>query len=232
MFGYPTGFLVTLALCSILCVNGIEATHLRFPGPAKGRSLPLILQRQEQAPYPPAGLVPDPPFELPTEEAIEFPQPEETYGLPAETYGPPAVVEEPSEVYGPPDQVYGPPDQTYGPPDLPANDDNSNSLPQSAAIINLASLPLPPQAQFVLPLLNRLAAFRPQRPVLQTPQRRPAKLTARPRPNPAKIVNAIKGTSVFPSTPLALPFVDRRIPFRPQPSRLIVNAPLRRPSRH
>ncbi|KAI8037878.1 uncharacterized protein LOC128259698 [Drosophila gunungcola] len=232
MFGYPIGSLATLALCSILCLNGVEANHLRFPGPARGRSLPLILQRQEQAPYPPAGLVPDPPFELPTEEAVEFPQPDETYGPPAETYGPPAVVEEPAEVYGPPDQTYGPPDQTYGPPDQPANDDSSNNLPQSAAIINLASLPLPPQAQYVLPLLNRLSAFRPLRPVLQTPQRRPAKLTARPRPTPAKIVNAIKGTPVFQSTPLALPFVDRRIPFRPQPSRLIVNAPLRRPSRH
>ncbi|XP_017001244.2 uncharacterized protein [Drosophila takahashii] len=221
MFGYPA--LATLALCSILSLNGIEATHLRFPGPARGRSLPLILQGQEQAPYPPAGLVPDPPFELPTEEAVEFPQPEETYGPPADTYGPPAVVEEPAE-------VYGPPDQTYGPPDQPASDDPSSTLPQSAAIIDLASLPLPPQAQYVLPLLSRLA-FRPQRPVLLTPQRRPAKLSARPRPKPAKIVNAIKGTPVFPSTPLALPFVDRRIPFRPQPARLIVNAPFRRPSR-
>ncbi|XP_016940184.4 uncharacterized protein [Drosophila suzukii] len=221
MFGYPTFSLATLALCSILCLNGIEATHLRFPGPARGRSLPLILQRQDQAPYPPAGLMPDPPFDLPTEEAVEFPQPEETYGPPADTYGPPAQVEEPAEVYGPPDQIYGPPDQ-------PANDDNSSTLPQSAAIIDLASLPLPPQAQYVLPLLSRLSAFRPQRPAIATPQRRPAKLSARPRPSPAKIVNA----PVFPSTPLALPFVDRRVPFRPQPSRLVVNAPFRRPSRH
>ncbi|XP_017042397.1 pollen-specific leucine-rich repeat extensin-like protein 3 [Drosophila ficusphila] len=245
MFGYPTGSLVTLALCSILCLNGIEGTHLRFPGPARSKSLPLILQRQEQAPYPPAGLVPDPPFELPTEEAVEFPQPDVIYGPPADTYGPPAVVEQPAEAYGPPavveqpaeaygppDLVYGPPEQTYGPPEQSANDDTSSSSPQSAAIIDLASLPLPPQAQYVLPLLNRLAAFRPQRPVLLTPQRRPAKLSSRPRPNPAKIVNSIKKAPVFPATPLALPFVDRRIPFRPQPSRLIVNAPFRRPSRH
>ncbi|XP_017072466.1 extensin [Drosophila eugracilis] len=231
MFGYSSGSLVTLALCSILCLNGIEAS-LRFPGPARARSLPLILQRQEQAPYPPAGIMPDPPFELPTEEAVEFPLPEVTYGAPAGTYGPPAVVEEPVEAYGPPDQVYGPPGQTYGPPEEPANDGSSNGLPPSAAIIDLASLPLPPQAQYVLPLLNRLTAFRPQRAVLLTPQRRPANLTARPRPTPAKIMNANKGTPVFPLTPLALPFVDRRIPFRPQSSRLIVNAPLRRPSRH
>ncbi|XP_039486790.1 proline-rich extensin-like protein EPR1 [Drosophila santomea] len=219
MSGYPTASLATFALCSILCLNGMEGSHLRFPGPAAG----MFLQRQEQAPYPPAGLVPNPPFDLPTEEEVVFLQPEETYGPPAETYGPPTVVETPAETYGPPDQVYGPPDQTYGPPDQPANDVSSNPLPQSAAIINLASLPLPPQAQYVLPLLNRLAAFRPQR--------RPAKLTAHALPNSAKIVNAIRPTPVFPSTPQALPFVDRRIPFRPRPSRLIINAPFRRPSR-
>lgn len=239
MFGHLTGISVILALSAIISLDGHEAAQLRFPGPARGRSLPLILQRQELAPYPPAGLVPDPPFELPTEEAVEFPPPDQTYGPPADTYGPPEVEEVPAEVYGPPDQTYGPPDQTYGPPDQiygppeePANDDSSNSgLPQSAAIIDLASLPLPPQAQFVLPLLNRLGAFRPQRPVLLTPQRRPAKLTARPQPKPAKIVNAVKGNSLFQSTPLALPFVDRRVPFRP--ARLIVNAPQRRrPVRH
>lgn len=232
MMGHLTGISVILALSAIISLDGHEAAQLRFPGPARGRSLPLILQRQELAPYPPAGLVPDPPFELPTEEAVEFPPPDQTYGPPADTYGPPAVEEVPAEVYGPPDQTYGPPDQTYGPPEEPANDDSSNSgLPQSAAIIDLASLPLPPQAQFVLPLLNRLGAFRPQRPVLLTPQRRPAKLTARPQPKPAKIVNAVKGNSVFQSTSLALPFVDRRVPFRP--ARLIVNAPQRRrPVRH
>ncbi|KAH8323749.1 hypothetical protein KR074_010589 [Drosophila pseudoananassae] len=231
MFGHLTGISVILVVSAIISLDGLEAAQLRFPGPARGRALPLILQRQEQAPYPPAGLVPDPPFELPTEEAVEFPPPDQAYGPPADTYGPPAV-EEVAEVYGPPDQTYGPPDQTYGPPEEPANDDSSNTgLPQSAAIIDLASLPLPPQAQYVLPLLNRLSAFRPQRPVLLTPQRRPAKLTARPQPKPAKIVNAVKGSSVFQSTPLALPFVDRRVPFRP--ARLIVNAPQRRrPVRH
>ncbi|XP_001353517.3 extensin [Drosophila pseudoobscura] len=225
MFGYL--YLVALCLSAATCLEAGDATQLRFPGPAKGRSLPLILQRQEDAaPYPPAGFVPDPPFELPTEEAAVFPQPDDTYGPPAEVYGPPA------EVYGPPDEVYGPPDQTYGPPDQAPNDDSANSQPQSAAIINLASLPLPPQAQFVLPLLSRLAAFRPLRPALLTPQRRPAKLTARPQRKPAKIVNGIQGHAVFPSTQLALPFVDRRTPFRPRPARLIVNAPFRRPARH
>ncbi|KAH8384364.1 hypothetical protein KR200_009210 [Drosophila serrata] len=228
MFGYLTSSLVTVALCGIICLNGSEGAQLRFPGPARGRSLSLILQRQKQAPYPPAGLVPDPPFELPTEEAAEFPKPEETYGPPADTYGPPPVVEEPADVYGPPDQVYGPPDQTYGPPD------QTYGPPDQLANDDLASLPLPPQAQYVLPLLSRFTAFRPQRPALLTPPRRPAKLTARPQPKPAKIVNAInKGNAVFQATSLGLPFVERRIPFRPQPSRLVVNAPLRRrPARH
>ncbi|BFF96645.1 proline-rich extensin-like protein EPR1 [Drosophila madeirensis] len=218
------GYLVVVALLCLsatTCRVAGEAGRLRFPRPARVKSFPLILQRQDDAaPYPPAGPVPNPPFELATEEAAVFPEPDDTYGPPADVYGPPV------EVYGPPAEVYGPPDQA-------ANDDSTNSLPQSAAIINLASLPLPPQAQFVLPLLNRLAAFRPQRPVLLTPQRRPAKLTARPVPQrkPAKIVNGIQGHAVFPSIQLALPFVDRSIPFRPRPARLIVNAPLRRPVR-
>ncbi|XP_022221102.2 extensin [Drosophila obscura] len=234
MFGYLT-LVALLCLSAGTCLEAGEATRLRFPGPAKGKSLPLILQRQDDAaPYPPAGFLPDPPFELPTEEAAVFPEPDDTYGPPTEVYGTPdEVYGPPAEVYGPPADVYGPPDQTYGPPDQAANDDSANSLPQSAAIINLArppqsaaiinlaSLPLPPQAQFVLPLLNRLSAFRPLRPALLTPQRKPA-----------KIVNGIQGHAVFPSTQLALPFVDRRIPFRPRPARLIVNAPLRRPARH
>ncbi|EDW40499.1 GL25277 [Drosophila persimilis] len=71
MFGYL--YLVALCLSAATCLEAGDATQLRFPGPAKGRSLPLILQRQEDAaPYPPAGFVPDPPFELPTEEAAVF----------------------------------------------------------------------------------------------------------------------------------------------------------------
>ncbi|EDV96638.1 proline-rich extensin-like protein EPR1 [Drosophila grimshawi] len=219
MFG-ASGFL--MALCALLCLHA--GAGLRFPGPR--------LQRQEAAaaaaaPYPPAGLMPDPPFELPTEEAADFPQPDLTYGPPEEqpelTYGPP------DEVYGPPDEVYGPPDgppaieelpdQTYGPPELP-----TSSTAQSAATINLASLR--PQLQFVLPLVQRFTAFRQLvRPLVQ---RRPAKLTARPqRRRPAKIINRVN--AAFPATQLTLPFVERRIPFRAFNSeRLILNAPLQR----
>ncbi|XP_037940193.1 extensin-like [Teleopsis dalmanni] len=62
------------------------------------------------APYPPAGVTPETPFDLPTETEAPIVQPDDTYGPPDQTYGPP------DQTYGPPDQTYGPPDQTYGPP--------------------------------------------------------------------------------------------------------------------
>ncbi|KAH8307189.1 hypothetical protein KR044_006924, partial [Drosophila immigrans] len=227
-----------VALCAVLSsLDASEATRLRFPGP--------VLQRQETAPYPAAGEAPDPPFELPTEQEANFPQPDLTYGPPEEpelVYGPPEEPElvygppaEPELVYGPPEEaelelVYGPPADTYGPPAAevlpdqtygpPANDD-ANGAPQSAATISLASLR--PAAQFLLPLVQRFTAFRQlQRPAVS--QRRPAKLTARPLRRPAKLVTGNR--AAFPATQLTLPFVERRIPFRP--ARLILNAPLKR----
>ncbi|XP_033149618.1 pollen-specific leucine-rich repeat extensin-like protein 2 [Drosophila busckii] len=202
------------AICSVLSIQ-VNAARLRFPGP--------VLQQQEAAPYPPAGLTPDPPFELPTEQAANYPEPDLTYGPPDEVYGPP------DEVYGPPDEVYGPPDNTYGPPTEQVNVSETYLPPQSSStsesLVNLASLR--PQAQLVLPLVQRFAAFRQViRPVQA--QRRPAKLITLPQRRPAQIINANK--AVFPATQLTLPFSDRRIPFRPQ--RLVVNAPLkRRPAR-
>ncbi|XP_064551601.1 uncharacterized protein LOC135437557 [Drosophila montana] len=219
MFGASVLFVV---LCSLLGLDASAAAGLRFPGP--------VLQRQEAAPYPAAGLTPDPPFELPTEQAADFPEPDLTYGPPEEQpeliYGPPdEVYGPPDEVYGPPDDTYGPPavdetpDQIYGPPAAPTNID-SNSAVQSAAIINLASLR--PQAQLILPLVQRFTTFRQLHPVQS--QRRPAKLTARPQRRPAKIVNRVN--AAFPATQLTPPFVERRIPFRAE--RLILNAPLKR----
>ncbi|XP_017861134.1 PREDICTED: uncharacterized protein LOC108612684 isoform X2 [Drosophila arizonae] len=204
MFGASFLF---VALCAAASLDASEAARLRFPGP--------VLQRQEAAPYPPAGLTPDPPFELPTEQPADFPQPDLTYGPPEE---------QPELVYGPPEEqpelVYGPPDDTYGPPELPTNVD-ANGSGQSAATISLASLR--PQLQFVLPLVQRFTAFRQMlRPVQSN--RRPSKLTARPQKRPAKIINRVN--AAFPATQLTLPFVERRIPFRP--ARLIVNAPLKR----
>lgn len=231
MFGAS---LLILALCAAASLDASEAARLRFPGP--------VLQRQEVAPYPAAGLTPDPPFELPTEQAADFPEPDLTYGPPEEqpelVYGPPEEQPElvygpPDEVYGPPEDVYGPPDvsydppaveeipnETYGPPELPKNID-SNGSGQNAATISLASLR--PQLQFVLPLVQRFTAFRQLLRPVQS-QRRPAKLTARPQRRPAKIINRVN--AAFPATQLTLPFVERRIPFRA--SRLIVNAPLKR----
>ncbi|KAH8372290.1 hypothetical protein KR093_010938, partial [Drosophila rubida] len=235
MFGASSGYLV--ALCVVLSsLAASEAARLRFPGP--------VLQRQEVAPYPAAGAAPDPPFELPTEQEANFPQPDVTYGPPEQpelVYGPPeepelvyGPPEEPELVYGPPEEqpelVYGPPAETYGPPAAevlpdqtygpPANDDASGA-PQSAATISLASLR--PAAQFVLPLVQRFTTFRQLlRPA--TSQRRPVKLTARPQRRPAKLVTGNR--AVFPATQLTLPFVERRIPFRP--ARLILNAPLKR----
>ncbi|XP_030375627.1 extensin [Scaptodrosophila lebanonensis] len=241
-----------VTLCGVLSFSvyplceGARLNHVRFPGPAKIQQLPSTLQNQEAigaAPYPPAGLTPNPPFELPTEEAAEFPEaevkpiyeppdetygpPDETYGPPDETYGPPAIddVPVPDVTYGPPDQTYGPPDQTYGPPPPEQTENNvaTATLPQSASIINVSSLR--PQAQFVLPLVQRLIAFRPLRRPIQV-QRKPSKLRTPPRKpqRPANVVNAPK--AVFPATQLSLPFIERRTPFRSS-SRLVVNAPLK-----
>ncbi|XP_062130012.1 uncharacterized protein LOC133841499 [Drosophila sulfurigaster albostrigata] len=239
MFGGASSVrLVTLCvLLSSLAAS--EAARLRFPGP--------VLQRQEAAPYPAAGATPDPPFELPTEQEANFPQPDLTYGPPEEpelVYGPPEEQpelvygppeEQPELVYGPPEEqpelVYGPPADTYGPPAAevlpdqtygpPANDD-ANAAAQSAATISLASLR--PAAQFVLPLVQRFNTFRQLRRPATSSQRRPAKLTTRPQHRPAKIVTV--NAAIFPATQLTLPFVERRIPFRP--ARLILNAPLKR----
>lgn len=120
--------------------------------------------RQEQAPeatpspapYPPAGVTPEIPFDLPTETEAPVAQPDETYGppepTPDETYGPPEPT--PDQTYGPPeptpDQTYGPPeaedapaitepDNTYGPPttdDQPAIEEpEAEEIPQSESSV-------------------------------------------------------------------------------------------------
>lgn len=50
------------------------------------------------APYPPAGITPETPLELPTEITVA-PKPAQEYGPPSQEYGPPAA---PSQEYGPP----------------------------------------------------------------------------------------------------------------------------------
>ncbi|XP_013104095.2 uncharacterized protein LOC106084738 [Stomoxys calcitrans] len=83
------------------------------------------------APYPPAGVTPEIPFDLPTETEKPFAEPDQTYGppeaIPDETYGPPEAV--PDETYGPPEEAT--PDQTYGPPDATAADEPAITEPDS-----------------------------------------------------------------------------------------------------
>ncbi|KAH8372286.1 hypothetical protein KR093_010936 [Drosophila rubida] len=149
-----------LILAALAALTVAEPARLR----TRSRSSRLQLARQEaappapedpvvdvaptpaSAPYPPAGVTPEIPFDLPTETETEA-QPDLTYGPPAEpdnTYGPPA---EPDNTYGPPaepDNTYGPPaepDNTYGPPapsadqDLPVEDADPASEPIPASLI-------------------------------------------------------------------------------------------------
>ncbi|KAH8388838.1 hypothetical protein KR215_001901 [Drosophila sulfurigaster] len=136
-----------LILAAIAALTSAEPARLR----SRSRSSRLQLARQEaapvdpvvdaaptpaSAPYPPAGVTPEVPFDLPTETETEA-QPDLTYGPPAEpdnTYGPPA---EPDNTYGPPAE----PDNTYGPPapsadqDLPVEDADPASEPIPASLI-------------------------------------------------------------------------------------------------
>lgn len=70
------------------------------------------------APYPPAGVTPETPFELPTETTVA-PALSQEYGPPAQEYGPPIEEEvaAPAQEYGPPivEEVAAPA-QEYGPP--------------------------------------------------------------------------------------------------------------------
>lgn len=71
-----------------------------------------IETKPADAPYPPSGITPENPLELPTETTIA-PQP-------AQEYGPPAAEEAaaPAQEYGPPDvEEAAVPAQEYGPPD-------------------------------------------------------------------------------------------------------------------
>ncbi|KAH8307191.1 hypothetical protein KR044_006932 [Drosophila immigrans] len=139
-----------LILAAIAALTLAEPARLR----SRSRSSRLQLARQEaappapldpvvdvaptpaSAPYPPAGVTPEIPFDLPTETETEA-QPDLTYGPPAEpdnTYVPPA---EPDNTYGPPAE----PDNTYGPPapsadqDLPVEDADPASEPIPASLI-------------------------------------------------------------------------------------------------
>ncbi|XP_061400621.1 splicing factor, arginine/serine-rich 19-like [Musca vetustissima] len=93
-----------------------------------------VSARQEVAPptpaptgYPPAGVTPEIPFELPTETEKPEPQPDEVYGPP-----------EPQEPQ--PDEVYGPPETTE------TNTDAAEEFPQEQA----------PEEEVVVPVEEEL----------------------------------------------------------------------------
>lgn len=149
-FKFTTSALLILA--AIAAVSVAEPARLRnrssrfrlarqeeAPVPAATEPSLDIAPTQASAPYPPAGVTPAIPFDLPTETEA---QPDLTYGPPAvepdNTYGPPAV--QPDNTYGPPAAE---PDNTYGPPaddaaadqDLPPVDADPASEPIPASLI-------------------------------------------------------------------------------------------------
>ncbi|GBP00490.1 hypothetical protein EVAR_68346_1 [Eumeta japonica] len=74
-----------------------------------------LTANQKQEPYPPAGVTPEIPFDLPTEIGAPLPDLDQTYIppklSPGNSYLPPA--QEPETTYGLPKDK---PDDTYGPP--------------------------------------------------------------------------------------------------------------------
>ncbi|XP_039967081.1 translation initiation factor IF-2-like [Bactrocera tryoni] len=79
--------------------------------------VPPVVAADQPAPYPPAGVTPSIPFDLPTE--TEAPLPDEVYGPPEE--------EEPT-----PDPTYGPPEETTT---LPTPADNAEGVIASENLI-------------------------------------------------------------------------------------------------
>lgn len=215
-----------MLLISIICTSaiadpGVHTIRIRFPGPSSDKIVLPQSAKQEIAPYPPAGLKPELPFELPeptylppVEPDLTYGPPEVVYGLPAETYGPPE--QKPALTYGSPEPelIYGPPADTYGPPDF--NDIQSETIvnaplrvtpqftqhrPNNAANFQpintrpqaaaIINAPLRPVNYLTLPRYERIVAFRPKRPQTQ-------------------------GQNYFPATYLTLPRVERLIEFRPK----------------
>ncbi|XP_022221166.2 predicted GPI-anchored protein 58 [Drosophila obscura] len=143
--------------CSLLLL-AVVALALAEPARFQGRSSRFRLARQEEAPqdpaapgadpsldvsptaasapYPPAGVTPEVPFDLPTE----------TEAQPDLTYGPPA---EPDNTYGPPAE----PDNTYGPP--------ADAAPADPAAVDDALAPEPIPASLIQPRNGRLRSRRP-----------------------------------------------------------------------
>lgn len=177
---------------ALFILAAVAAVAVAEPARLRQRSSRLRLARQEEAPvaaatepsvdiaptqasapYPPAGVTPAIPFDLPTETEA---QPDLTYGPPAaepdNTYGPPPAAE-PDNTYGPPPAAE--PDNTYGPPaddaaaadqDLPEVDADPASEPIPASLIQPRNGRLRNAARRPISEKLRSVQFTRSRPIL------------------------------------------------------------------
>ncbi|TDG44074.1 hypothetical protein AWZ03_009499 [Drosophila navojoa] len=165
---------------SLLILAAIAAVSVAEPARLRSRSSRFRLARQEEAspapvdpavdvaptpasaPYPPAGVTPAIPFDLPTETETEA-QPDLTYGPPDNTYGPPPA--EPDNTYGPPPAE---PDNTYGPPPADTAADLDQDQDLAPADADPASEPIP--ASLILARNGRLRLRGPASEKLRSAQ--------------------------------------------------------------
>ncbi|XP_053956846.1 uncharacterized protein LOC128862311 [Anastrepha ludens] len=206
--------LVAVGLLASLSHAEPPRPRLRFPGPANNRPLPFLARQEsvpstpsDPAPYPPAGLKPEPAFELPEPSygppELTYGPPEETYGPPDQTYGPP------DQTYGPPDETYGPPDQTYGPPDQTYGPPVEEPLPEP--VPSYGPPPAAPAATYGPPGTPADEYGPPPPATVDVPQ----------------TASIIDPRAVFSQTVFTLPRVERLVAFRPR--RRPALAKLRRP---
>ncbi|XP_037805486.1 uncharacterized protein LOC119599681 [Lucilia sericata] len=116
MFKFTAIVVLALAICVV--ADPIRQKPLRRRVSARQETLPTPAPTG----YPAAGVTPEIPFELPTEnEHTDFvtQQPDEVYGPPEFDAQQPdeAEVQQPDEVYGPPEFNAQQPDEVYGPPE-------------------------------------------------------------------------------------------------------------------
>ncbi|XP_023293292.2 uncharacterized protein LOC111676578 [Lucilia cuprina] len=111
MFKFTAIVVLALAIC--VAADPIRQKNLRRRVSARQEVLPTPAPTG----YPAAGVTPEIPFELPTEnEQTDF-----VTQQPDEVYGPPEFeAQQPDEVYGPPEADVQQPDEVYGPPETDA----------------------------------------------------------------------------------------------------------------
>ena len=149
--------------------QGIQS-RLRFLARQEAAApLPAAAAPEEQAtatasaPYPPAGVTPEIPFDLPPK--TETPeQPKQAYGPPDTTYGPPPAEEqddEPAPTYLPPDSTYGPPADAEGTTAQEADDLMTANLgtPRSKLSGRLRSAPVRRRRTQIVEVIRSEPAF-------------------------------------------------------------------------